>query len=564
MDMGTLTSSIRDFAALILALSPVLPLQAAKSAESPAKKAKKPNIILFLVDDMGWVDSEPYGSKYYDMPNMRRLADQGMRFTKSYAHPVCSRTRASILTGQHSARHGVTSAVGHTPPAEAKLPETATPNRPAILPESKTFLDPSQYTLAEALHDVGYRTGHFGKWHLGLTPPHWPEKQGFDVAFHAEPSAGPPNAYFSPCGVLPPPTDQTDKTRKRSFCGTVTDGEPGEHITPRLTDEALEFVQENKSRSFFLNLWHFGVHGSWGHKESITAEMAKRTDPTGRQDNPVMASMLKSVDESLGRILDEIEAQGLADNTIIVFASDNGGVGGYTREGLKKGGNTHSMTEAIVKERGNDEEAGPDTASYRRWAGFKPPTNNAPPREGKGKLHEGGIRVPLMVRWPGKIAAKSTSDAVVGCIDSYPTLLDLAGIAPNPEQKMDGISFAPELLGTGKFPRDTYIVWYPHGMAGVAVRRGDWKLIRHYWKRPTDWDGLRELYNLSNDLGEQNNLAEKMPDKVKELDALIDEFLKDTGALVALPKSVMNNRGPESKQFRSKSFRKNPGIFPDK
>lgn len=508
---------------LIATIAPILPLSAAEDAATPAAGAKKPNIVFFLVDDMGWMDSEPYGSKYYDTPNMQRLADQGMRFTCAYSQPNCSPTRASILTGQYSSRHGIVGAVGHKPPAEARIPESGPPNRPVILPESKTFLDPSQYTLAEALQDAGYRTGHFGKWHLGLTSPHWPEKQGFDVAFHAEPSAGPPNAYFSPYGVKPPPAPGTPMGElRRTPHGTITDGEPGEYITDRLTDEAITFIRDNKDRPFFLNLWHYGVHGPWGHKESITEQMAKRTDPTGRQDNPVMASMLKSVDESLGRILDELDAQGLTDNTIFVFASDNGG-------------NVRSMAKDEAK--GQKEEDGGDASVdlYRKWAGFKPPTSNAPLRDGKGTVYEGGVRVPLIVRWPGKIAAKSTSDAIVGCIDYYPTMLDLVGIKPNPEQKIDGVSFAPVLEGRGPLARDAYFIWFPQGQAGVAVRQGDWKLIRRYWKRPADWGGLHELYNLQDDLGEQDNLANKMPDKVKELDALIDRFLEDTGALVPAP-----------------------------
>jgi arylsulfatase A-like enzyme len=529
--MTTLPSSIREFAALMLALSPVLPLHAAKNAESPAAESKKPNIVFFLVDDMGWMDSEPYGSKYYDTPNMQRLSKEGMLFTRAYSQPNCSPTRASILSGQYSSRHGILGATGHKPPAEAIIPESGPPNRPVLLPESKTFLDPSQYTLAEALHDAGYRTGHFGKWHLGLTPPHWPEKQGFDVAFHAEPSAGPPNAYFSPYGVQPPPAPGTPLGElRRTPHGTITDGPVGEYITDRLTDEAITFIRDNKGRPFFLNLWHYGVHGPWGHKESITEQMAKRTDPTGRQDNPVMASMLKSVDESLGRILDELDAQGLTDNTIFVFASDNGG-------------NVHSMTENKAK--GEKEEEGGDSSVelYRKWAGFKPPTSNAPLRDGKGTVYEGGVRMPLIVRWPGKVAAGSTNnDTVVGCIDYYPTLLDLAGIAAHPQQKIDGVSFGPVLRGTGKMPRENYFIWFPQNQAGACVYQGDWKLIRRFWDRPADWEGTRQLFNLKDDPGESKNLAAEMPDKVKELDALIDQFLKDTGALVPVPNPATKRR----------------------
>ena len=270
---------------------------------------RKPNIVFFLVDDMGWMDSQPYGSKYYDTPNMQRLADQGMRFTSAYAMPLCSPTRASILTGQHASRHGILGPTCHRPPQEEGhnfLPEKARPSEPLIFPESRNYLEPDHYTLAESLRDAGYRTGHIGKWHLGLTEPHWPDQHGFDVTFSA-PDPGPPSSnYFSPYYCVAPGAEEPERPGGERYThGTITDGPPGEYITDRLTDESLKFITENKDRPFFLNLWHFGVHGPWGHKEEITAEMAKRTDPTGRQDNPVMASMLKSVDESLGRILDQ-------------------------------------------------------------------------------------------------------------------------------------------------------------------------------------------------------------------------------------------------------------------
>ena len=485
--------------------------------------APKPNVILFLVDDMGWMDCGANGSKYYVTPEMDRLATQGMRFTQAYSQPLCSPTRCSLLTGQYSARHGITSASGHQPPqppGHQFLPDTAPPNAPLLMPESKNFMEPSQYTLAKALRDAGYRTGHFGKWHLGATQPYWPERQGFDVAFHCEPSAGPPNFYFSPYGVQPPGTERPKgKAGQKFLTGTITDGQPGEYITDRLTDEALKFIGESKDRPFFLNLWHFGVHGPWGHKESLTAELAKRTDPTGHQGNAVMASMLKSVDESLGRILAKLDELKLADNTIIIFMSDNGG-------------NTHSMTEDEEgRKPKRDDTTNPAVASYRKWADHKPPTSNWPLRDGKGSLYEGGTRVPLFVRWPGKIAAGTTSDAVVGCIDVYPTVLDLVGLAPHPEQKLDGVSYAPVLRGTGPLARDAYFIWFPHLVPGVSVRQGDWKLIRRFAERPDRYEGTRELFNIREDLGETKNLAAQRPDKVQELDALIDAFVKDTGAL---------------------------------
>ena len=440
----------------------------------------RPNIIFFLVDDMGWMDCGAYGSQYYETPNIDRLAKQGMLFRQAYAQPLCSPTRASILTGQHSARHRITSATGHQPPqrSDEELMSAKTgPNAPLLMPESKNFLEPSQITLAEALRDAGYRTAHIGKWHLGLTQPHWPERQGFEVAFHAEPSPG-PASYFSPYGVSP-----DGAPGGKRHVGTITDGPSGEYITDRLTDEAVTFIESNKDKPFFLNLWQYGVHGPWGHKEAYTAAFAKKSDPRGVQGNPIMASMLKSVDESLGRVLAKLDELKLADSTIVVFTSDNGG-------------NVHSNTgeDGKAKKRKADD---PRLADWRKWAGDKPPTSNAPLRDGKGKLYEGGIRVPLIVRWPGQVAAGATSDAVVGCVDMYPTLLELAGLSVPSAQKVDGVSFAPVLRGTGALAREAYFTWFPHLVPGVAVRKGDWKLIRRFEERPRDYEGLYELFNLS-------------------------------------------------------------------
>ena len=340
------------------------------------------------------------------------------------------------MTGKYSARHGITSATGHLPPQPPGynfMPAKAPATRPIIIPESKNYMEPSEYTLAEALHDAGYRTGHFGKWHLGLIEPYWPDKQGFDVAFHAEPDPGPPS-YFSPYGFK----------KYQSF----PDGPPGEYITDRLTDEAIKFITENKDRPFFLNLWHYGVHGPWGHKEDYTKEFVGKKDPRGMQANPIMASMLKSVDESFGRILDTLDKLGLAENTIVIFNSDNGG-------------NTHSNTPEDSKARAGAKST--QLEDWRKWAGDLPPTNNAPLRDGKGTIYEGGVRVPLMWAGPGIAGAGTTSDAVVGAIDLYPTLLDVLGLPKPAQQKMDGASYAMVLRGKGQFERAAYFTFFPHG-----------------------------------------------------------------------------------------------------
>jgi arylsulfatase A-like enzyme len=471
----------------------------------------QPNVILFLVDDMGWMDSGVYGSKYYETPNIDRFGRRAMRFTNAYSQPLCSPTRASLLSGQYTARHGITTASGHQPPQPAGhvfFKESAPANAPMLTPESKNYLEPAQITLAETLKDAGYRTAHIGKWHLGLTQPHWPEQQGFDVAFHCHPDPGPPGNYFSPYGVTP----EGNPTAK-SKVGTITDGPEGEYIVDRQAAEAAKFIAESKGGPFFLNLWCYGVHGPWGHKEENTKYFAAKKDPSGRQGNPIMASMLKSVDECFGRILDELDKKDLTGNTLIIFTSDNGG-------------NTHSNTTTEGRKAANED--------WTKWAGSQPPTMNTPLRDGKGTLYEGGTRVPMMWSWAGKIAPGSTSEAVVGPIDVYPTIIDLLGITKPVKQVFDGVSYAKVLKGEGQLDRAAYFNYHPHAGAnkagGVWVRSGDFKLLRWFGNPST-----HELYNLRDDLSETNDLATKMPDKVKELEDLIDGFLKDTGATYPRP-----------------------------
>ncbi|MDO8540622.1 MAG: sulfatase [Opitutaceae bacterium] len=478
-----------------------------------AAPARKPNVLMFLVDDMGWMDCGVYGSKYYETPNMDRFAQRAMRFTDAYATPLCSPTRATILSGKYTARHGTTTASGHMPPqppGHVFLPETAPANRAVITPESKNYLDPAEYTLAEALRDAGWRTGHIGKWHLGLTEPYWPEKHGFDHAVHAHPDPGPPS-YFSPYGF-------------REF-QSYQDGPPGEYITDRLTDEAIQFIESNRERPFFLDLWHHGVHGPWGHKPEYTKQFMAKKDPTGRQHNPIMASMLKSVDESFGRILDTLDRLKLTENTIVIFYSDNGG-------------NTHSNTPEDSRAKAVGKLAEERLKDWRKWAGDEPPTNNTPLRDGKGTLYEGGVRVPLMWSWPGVVKPGTVSGEVVGAVDLYPTILDAVGVQRPGQQKLDGVSYVPVLKTGAKLNRTAYFQYFPHGNAGkapgVTVRSGDFKLIRWFEtnaKAPEKY----ELYNLREDLGESRNLAGKMPAKVKELDMLIDGFLKDTNATYPRP-----------------------------
>ena len=499
---------------LLLLLSLALPLAA----------ADRPNVVLFLVDDMGWRDCGVYGSQYYETPNLDRFAARATRFTRAYAAPLCSPTRGSLLSGKHPTRHGILTASGHQPPQPADfefMPKTAPPSRPMLTPVSKNYLDPAEITLAETLRAAGYATAHIGKWHLGLTPEFRPEAQGFDTAFHCAPDPGPPGNYFSPYGVVPE-GHPTAKTK----VGTITDGPPGEYIVDRQALEAVKFLQAHKDRPFFLNLWCYGVHGPWGHKPEYTAEFAKKTDPTGRQKNPIMASMLRSVDECFGRILAELDALGLTENTLVIFYSDNGG-------------NVHSNVPGTGKTAAAEKHKSETLADWRKWAGNEPPTNNAPLRDGKGTLYEGGTRVPMLWALPGRIRAGAVTESLAGHIDVYPTVLDLLGLERPAGQVMDGVSLRPVLTGEGEAVREAFFNFFPYrpNEGGVTVVQGDHKLIR--WFGP----GVpRELYDLKQDPGETTNLAEQQPDKVKELDVLIDGFLRDTNAPVPRPNPAYQPR----------------------
>lgn len=459
-----------------------------------AEGARRPNILFILMDDMGWMDSTVYGSQYYRTPNMERLAKRGMVFTQAYAaNPFCSPTRASILTGKYPARLGITTPACHLPPLPPDQPlfaKEAPATQEVVCPESQRVLPLEERTLAELLRDNGYRTAFIGKWHLGQPEAYWPPAQGFEINIGGGQWPAPPS-YFSPYHIR-----------------TISDGPQGEYLTDRLTDEACRYLEQHRSEPFFLCLWHYAVHMPLQAKEEITQTYRSLQDPRGKQNNPLMASMLQSMDESLGRVLDTLDRLNLTDNTLLVFFSDNGG-NEYDRVGPEQ------------------------------WM----PTNNDPLRSGKGSLYEGGTRVPLLVSWPGKVPAGSRCDQIVTSVDFYPTLCEAAGVKPDPGAVLDGVSILPALLGTGTIDREAIFCHFPHvsraksGMItqpGTWVRKGDWKLIRFY-QTSEEFPNRRELYNLREDLGETRNLADQYPEKVKELDALIDGFLKRTGALVPIP-----------------------------
>jgi arylsulfatase A-like enzyme len=472
----------------LLGAAGALTLALSHTGVDAAAAAEPPNVIFFLVDDLGWMDTAAYGSRYYETPNIDRLAGAGMLFTAAYAaSPQCSPTRASLLTGKYPARLDITQArcaLPPLPPGASRFPAQAPPEMRFLVPESRRFLPLEEVTLAEVLRQRGYRTALVGKWHLGALRQHWPDRQGFEVVFHGSPDPGPPS-YFSPYGFLQ---------------GNLDDGGEGQYLTDRLTDESIEFIRGNRDRAFLLYLAHFGVHGPWGFKEELRRDHAARRHPVDGQNNPVMAAMIRSIDESLGRIMDEVERLGLAERTIIILSSDNGG----------------AMHETIG------------------GSGLLP-TDNAPLRGAKGLLYEGGVRVPLIISWPGVVAPGSRSAEPVSSIDFYPTLLEATGTGRAPGQLLDGESLMPLLTGSGGLQRQALFTYFAlsgqRAPPGVTVRSGRWKLIR--WFETTPWFPDRlELYDLEADIGETTNLARRMPCRASRLDALISAFLADTGVLL--------------------------------
>ena len=443
--------------------------QALASEDEP-----RPNIVLILIDDMGWSDVGCFGSDFYETPNIDRLAARGMKLTSGYAAcPVCSPTRASILSGKYPARLKLTNFIA----GRRRLTNAR------VLPaDFKLQMELEEVTLAEALRPAGYTSCNAGKWHLGGSP-YWPEHQGFDVNIGGC-GAGMPRSFFYP-----------DWTRNIP----IPDGTPGEYLPDRISAEAVRFIQDNHRKPFFLYLAHYAVHIPMQAKQAMIAKYRAKAaaNPGTKQNNPVYAAMVESVDQSVGRVLETLDRLGIARRTVVFFFSDNGGLS--TPEG-------------------------PHT----------PATTNAPLRAGKGYLYEGGIREPMIVCWPGVVRPGSTCEVPVSSVDFYPTILQMAGVQGDPGHVPDGESLVPLLKETGTLRRDAIFWHYPHfsnqgGMPGGAVRQGDYKLIRFYD------DERMELYNLAEDIGEKHNLAEKMPEKTRELRKLLDDWLVEVDATMCPP-----------------------------
>jgi arylsulfatase A-like enzyme len=431
---------------------------------------RPPNIVFILIDDLGWADLGCYGSKFYQTPNVDRLAREGMRFTQAYAAaPICSPTRASILTGKYPARLHLTDWL----PGRGDRPDQKL-KRPGIV----TNLPASEIALAEALKSAGYVTAHIGKWHLGGKGS-LPQDHGFDVNIAGDES-GTALSYFGPYkkgDVIVPGLEDT---------------RPGEYLTDRLTSEAVHFIEVNRAKPFFLYLAHYAVHIPLTAKTNVVEKYLRAAKSDSAQTNAIYAAMIESVDQSVGRILRQLDALSLSDHTVFVFTSDNGGLN--------------------VRE-------GPAT----------PSTSNAPLRAGKGYLYEGGLRVPLIVRWPGVVAAGKVSDAIVSSIDFYSTLLELAGVGVPDLERLDGASFVQALKGGESSPGRTLYWHYPHysnqgGKPGGAIRQGNLKLIESYES------GYLELYNLKEDVGETNDLAAVLPEAANALAKQLADWRRAVGA----------------------------------
>lgn len=466
--------------------------------------ASATNVVFIMADDLGYMDvgfNNP--TSFYETPNLNALAKQGLRFTAGYAAcPVCSPTRSSILTGQYPARTKNTDYFG-APNEHQELPANAADlktgnfgkqaDRPVLPAPYLGRLAASHVTLAEAFKAKGYATMHAGKWHLGPKGS-WPEDHGFDVNIGGLERGGPygGKGYFSPYANP-----------------NLPDGPPGEHLPDRLATEVSKFINSNKDRPFFVYLPFYSVHtplmgrpdlvkkyrekkAKLGLNPSYLPEPPRRN--RGVQEHAVYAAMVDAMDQAVGKVLKTLDDNGLAEDTIVIFFSDNGGLS--TSEGS--------------------------------------PTSNLPFRAGKGWTYEGGIREPLVIRWPKTVKPGGTCDTPVISTDFYPTLLAACGLELLPEQHKDGTGFLDLLKDPAAKHERAPLFWhYPHwgnqgGIPSAAVRDGDWKLIEFYWKK-----GF-ELYDLTKDPGEHRNLAAEYPAKVKDLKSKLDAFRKDTGAFMPI------------------------------
>jgi len=426
---------------------------------------RPPNIVFILADDLGWTDVGCQGSRYYETPAIDRLAAQGMRLTQYLHCQNCAPTRAAIMSGQYAPRTGVYT-VGSLERGDAK-------DRRMEVPKNETDLPLDRTTLAQALKSAGYATAMFGKWHLGQQGAYHPGKRGFDEAI-------------------------VSMGRHFDFAtAPKVDVPKGAYLADWLTDRAVEFIEKSREKPFFLYLPHFGVHSPHQAKPELI-EKYKGKAAAGGHKSPVYAAMIESVDQSVGRVLAKLDELKLSEKTIVIFSSDNGGVGTIT--------------------------------------------DNAPLRGAKGMLYEGGVRVPFIVRWPGVVKPGSTSDEAAVHVDLYPTFCEIAGAKKPEKQVLDGVSLVPLLKdGSAKLGREAIYYHFPGYLEGGGpgqwrttpvgtIRMGDWKLLEFFE------DGRIELYNLKDDLGEKKDLAAAMPEKARELREKLAAWRREIGAAMAKKK----------------------------
>jgi arylsulfatase A len=427
------------------------------------------NIVLILADDLGWGDVRcyglEYGNDYFETPNIDRLRSEGMKFTDAYSPcAVCSPSRAAILTGRYTPRSGVTNWIGSSNPT----------NREMLCPANASQMPLAEVTIAEVLRPHGYATCHVGKWHLGTTN-YFPDRQGFDHnlgGLHWGQPKGPKPQYFSPYGMA-----------------TLPDGPEGEYLTDREGQEAVNFIQNSYDSGypFFLYMSHYAIHNPFQAKDETIAKYEskpKPADPAYGHIQPVYAAMIEILDDAVGGILDKLDELGIADNTVVIFTSDNGGRQNHTVNGPFRGGKT--------------------------W------------------LWEGGTRVPLIVRWPGVVEPNSLSEEPVIGVDFLPTFCDMAGVPLPAGVEIDGISIVPVLKQQGPLGRDSLFWHYPHynnDIPGSIIRCGKWKLIKRY-----GGDKEFELFDLENDISETTDLAPDIPEKVREFNEKLAAWLRRTGA----------------------------------
>lgn len=466
-------SSLAWVGALLLSLA----MPCTSLAAVDETKGQPLNFVIIVADDLGWVDLGCYGADLHETPHLDQMANSGLRFTDAYAASVCSPTRASLLTGQHYARLHMTvwREASQHPPHDRKL----------IPPIAVADLPHEEVTLAEVFRSAGYLTALVGKWHLG-DATHYPETQGFDINIGGT-LWGAPQSYFFPyrgAGRF---------EGEFRYVPHLEGGEPGEYLTDRLTEEALKVIDRAEDRPFFLYLAHHAPHTPIEAKPDLVDRYEKKLKPGLRHRNPKYAAMVHSLDESVGRIIARLDSRGLSERTVVVFLSDNGG--------------------HVVQSDGLQV------------------TDNHPLRSGKGSLYEGGVRVPLIICWPGIVSAGGVCREPVDVADLYPTLLEIAGLSGDKAHnvKLDGQSLTTLLKQpNASLGREALYFHYPHYYPTTtpvsAIRAGDWKLLEYHE------DNRVELYNLREDLGEAKDLAAKQGEKAKNLRARLAEWRRAVSA----------------------------------